>query len=985
MIGFINKGVFILLWAVLAPLFTFSQNPYFQNHTVEDGLAGDIVYRVFQDREGYIWFATETGVSRYDGSKYVNYTAENGLSANEILKIFEDSKGRVWFLTYSGRPSYFLGGKFFNVHNDSLVKNLCFGSLFTTMMEDRAGNLWLASNSAGIVKVDQNNKVTQVNKNYRSANGLWEDRKGTIMTTIGNSLVDVAGKTTRKRNYQIQESVLPLGLNDGSVLIATDKGIVHYDGSKEKLIIGNNQNLIEGNITNMVMDTDSNLWFCTDNGAVIFEWQGMRWNKTADYLKGKIVTAVLQDHENNYWFSTLGHGVFFIPSRDVISYTVDEGLADKTVYSIAEDRKGNIWMGMDNHLFSILKDNQLINGRVRSKDPIIRKRTTNIMMHSDGSVWLAGDGGVFRINEGDTAVISSGVCKFLLEGQNNNVWISTVFGVVSYDTKNAAIIKDNQRLDELKKLCINKDRTHAMCFDASNNLLLGTNDGLKIFDGDTVLRYPYDHPLLKERITSIQLSSDGAIWFGTSGMGIGVLKDDSLIYLTTRDGLSSNICNSLYIDEDDHAWVATNKGLNKITISLTSSMEVKKFTRSDGLVSNSIKAVYKHGDTVWVATAKGFSYFAESHMNRRKPPPIVKITKFMVSDNDNVIINSDNRYPHSFNNISIEYAGISYCSQGDIKYKYRLAGADSSWKYTRSTIVEYPSLPYGDHQFTVNAANYDGLWSKEPKQINFTIEKPFWLRWWFLLLEAIGLSLLISTVIYYIIVRANLKEQRRISFKMKLAEAEQQALRAQINPHFIFNSLNTIQRFIIKNEKETAYVYLEKFGSLIRKILKNSTEEVIPIQEELETLELYLELEKKRFEDEFDYAFNIDPQIEVNNVKIPTMLLQPLVENSIKHGIMPGNTKGKIVVDVKKEEAVIICSVRDNGIGRAKAAKLNKSKFKDRKSLGLTITKNRIQLLKQNKQDEYDMIITDLKSDSGESAGTLVEIIIPLSIYAIDT
>ncbi|PCJ87062.1 MAG: hypothetical protein COA57_05125 [Flavobacteriales bacterium] len=980
----ISKGIFILIWILFVSLFTYSHNPYFKNYTVEDGLAGDIVYRVLQDRDGYIWFATETGVSRYDGNRFVNYTAENGLSANEVLKIFEDSKGRIWFLTYSGRPSYFLDGKFFNIHNDTLVKNLCFGSLFTTMMEDKAGNLWLASNSAGIIKVDNNNMITHVNRNYRGTNGLWEDKKGAIMTTHGNSIMDMAGKITEKSAYQITESSLPFGLSDGSVLMATDKGIVNYDRSEETLIIENSQDLIKGQITNMVIDTDSNLWLCTDNGAVIFEKQGMNWNKTAEYLNGKIVTSVLQDNEANYWFTTLGHGVFFIPSRNVISYTVDEGLADKTAYSLAQDSKGNIWMGMDNQKFSVFKDNQLTNGRIRSKDPLVRKRITNIMMHSDGSIWLAGDRGVFRINEGDTAVIYSGACKFILEGKDNNVWISTVFGAVSFDKANEAIIKNDSRRIELKKLCVNTNRTHAMCYDANNNLLLGTNEGLQLFNGDTVLWYPYEHPLLKERITSIQLSNDGAIWFGTSGMGIGVLRDDSLIHLTTRDGLSSNICNSLYIDDDNNAWAATNKGLNKINISLTYTIEVKKFTRSDGLASNSINAVHKHGDTVWAATAKGLSYFAESNMNQRKPPPKIKVTKFTVSDNEKFIINADHTYPHSFNNISIEYTGISYYSQGDIQYKYKLVDADTSWNYTRSTIVEYPSLPYGEHQFIVNAANYDGVWSNEPAQISFTIDKPFWSQWWFLLLEVIGMGLFMSIVIYYIIVRVNMREQRRISFRMKLAEAEQQALRAQINPHFIFNSLNTIQRFIIKNEKETAYVYLEKFGSLIRKILKNSREELIPIQEELETLELYLELEKKRFEEEFDYVFTIDPQIETNNIKIPTMLLQPLVENSIKHGIMPSKTRGEIVVNITKAEEVIICSVQDNGIGRAKAAKLNEGKFKRHKSLGLNITQERIELLRSNSQDDYNMKITDLKNDRGESTGTLVEIIIPLSIHTID-
>ncbi|MCH8319113.1 MAG: histidine kinase, partial [Bacteroidetes bacterium] len=701
------------------------------------------------------------------------------------------------------------------------------------------------------------------------------------------------------------------------------------------------------------------------------------WKKTAAFLDDMIVTSVLHDNENNYWFTTIGEGVFFIPSINVMSYTIDDGLPGKTIYSLAEDDAGNIWMGFDDLRYGIIKDNEFFKTQLMSYKPVLRKRITNIMIHSDGSVWLAGDNGVFRISENDTSVIYHRVCKFILEGFDNNVWLSTVYGTISFNKESEYLFKNIEKNDKLIKLRINRERTHALCFDSNNNLLLGTNNGLKIFDGDTILCYPYDDPLLKRRITGIQLSKKGAIWFSTYGWGIGILKNDSLITLTIEDGLTSNICNSLYLDDDDNAWVATNKGLNKISFFSDSTIEIKTFTTRDGLVSNDINAVLKKGDTVWVATAKGLSYFEEG-INKNKPPPKVYITKFQVSDKDSFITSNNNTFPYSFNNISIEYAGISFYSRGDVLYKYKLTGTDTSWNYTRSTIVEYPSLLPGEYQFIVNAANADGIWSIEPEQISFIIEKPFWLKWWFLLLEALSLSILISIVIYYVVVRINIKEQKKLSVKVKLAEAEQKALRAQMNPHFIFNSLNTIQGFIIENDKKTAYIYLEKFGSLIRKTLENSRERSIPVKKELETLELYLELEKKRFEEKFDYVFDIDPQIDTNNIMIPPMIFQPIVENAIKHGIMPGKTKGKIVIGVKKGKGKIICSVQDNGIGREKAARLNANQLKQHKSLGLQITQERIELFSSTLQDDQTMNITDLKNDTGESAGTRVEINIPV-------
>ena len=251
----IYKGVFLQLGVLLIPLLIYSQNPYFKNYTTDDGLAGNIVYHVMQDSKGYIWFATETGVSRFDGNRFVNYTVENGLSANEVLKLFEDSKGRIWFLTYSGKPSYFLDGKLFNMHNDSLVKKLCSRSYFDILLEDKAGNLWLI-NSGGVIKVDKNNVLSRVSGLPNGIRGFWEDSMGNIRAITGNSYINLSDKSIRKSNYTITGSAPIVRLDDGGILIFSEQGILKYKDNIETLIIRTTNELVERNITDMVMDNN---------------------------------------------------------------------------------------------------------------------------------------------------------------------------------------------------------------------------------------------------------------------------------------------------------------------------------------------------------------------------------------------------------------------------------------------------------------------------------------------------------------------------------------------------------------------------------------------------------------------------------------------------------------------------------------------------------------------------------------------------------
>jgi hypothetical protein len=226
---------------------------------------------------------------------------------------------------------------------------------------------------------------------------------------------------------------------------------------------------------------------------------------------------------------------------------------------------------------------------------------------------------------------------------------------------------------------------------------------------------------------------------------------------------------------------------------------------------------------------------------------------------------------------------------------------------------------------------------------------------------------------------SKLKDKRRISeMNRKISEITQANLRQQMNPHFIFNTLNSIQYYMYQHDKIATNNYLTKFSSLMRKVLDNSQHTSVPLSDELSALNLYLELETIRFKDKFNYQITVDEEIDPLMHRIPTMLIQPYVENSISHGLIPMEGKGYVNVDLKLQNEYIVCTIEDNGIGRDASRERNKKKEGNHNSLGTQITASRLDLVNELYGTSLRIVYTDLKNENGEPAGTRVEIHIPI-------
>jgi anti-sigma regulatory factor (Ser/Thr protein kinase) len=351
--------------------------------------------------------------------------------------------------------------------------------------------------------------------------------------------------------------------------------------------------------------------------------------------------------------------------------------------------------------------------------------------------------------------------------------------------------------------------------------------------------------------------------------------------------------------------------------------------------------------------------------------PNTMITNILV--NEESLPNRNKIYlDNDANNIRIEYLSIHFKSRGNVKYRYKLEGLDREWIYTTDLIASYPFLPSGDYVFIVEAANESGIWSKKTARISIHVNSAYWAKWWFYTI--ISFFILGGLFALYRIRFRTRAQKEKIQREMN--QYRQMALTRQMNPHFIFNSLNAIQLYILQNDTRLSNKFLTKFSKLIRLILENSQTTLISLEKELLTLNLYLELESLRFKEKMEYAIDIQDEIDTLGVKIPPMIIQPFVENAIWHGLMNKNdqTTGQLGIIFSLEDENIICRIEDNGVGRAKAKEINTEKNNTHKSMGTTITQDRIELINSIYKTNISVEYIDLFDDKQESKGTVVKI-----------
>ena len=951
-------------------------------------------FSILEDNNNHLWIGTGNGLFKFNEprNEFRHYVhADNNLKSichDHINNLFIDRNNNIWIGTLDGisiyRPAKNKFGQLYHVPEN---KNTPVSNHISCILEDNQGRIWIGTNSEGLECFDKNlNKIHQYSTKSNAPfqlvsdkiSTLMEDKEGDIWVGLwsGRGFQIINPDTKKNIHHQLHESSLKadwyhdfmqdskgnywIGIWGGQGLYTFDKKAGKFTNERFNFI----NHTYNRPVLSMVHDgrfiwpflTNQNRFFCLDPISSKFSTYSLDYYFPFDFLK---IHHAISDNKGMVWYNT-DNGVYekrddpyftfskskqdLMPVKKQIDSTSIRNIIGKEVISCDKDDVGNVWAGTYEGLYKIngQEIEQHYRFSVDNDSLLISDTVLSLLYHPPGELWIGTARGICVLdiiqnkfksyNRQMNLYLSSHLVSFIFEDSQGFIWIGT--------TENG----------------LNKLHPETGMID---HFLDNTADSLSFWG-------PHASCLVEDTF--------GILWIGGKGLNKFDPETKTFTHYTKFHGLSNDDIKAIQIDDSGVLWISTAHGLSQFdprTETFTNYFE------KDGLQDNEFSsATCKLNDGRLVFGGKnGINLFKPVEIHSNMLPPEIKIHGFSIFDKDNsMMLTAEKGINLSYNQnyFSFQFVALDYSNPEENKYAYKLEDFDESWIYTSALnrIARYTNVDPGQYTFCVKAANSDGVWNETGIRLPIIIKPPFWKTLWFYSLEFLMLVMCIFIVIKY-----REKKMREQNLYLQL---EQKLLRSQMNPHFIFNSLSSIQSFIFESDPIKAGSYLSRFADLIRAILYNSREEYVLLEKEIKTLENYLDLQQLRYNNKFDYDIDVDPLLDPEGFLIPPMLAQPFIENSIEHGIKYIQEKGQISLSFTLMNDAILFIIIDNGIGIQAAKKLKENKSTGHKSLATIITRERIDIFnKGNKHKPYAMSVSDVKDTHGEVAGTKVKLIIP--------
>ncbi len=974
---------FLLL---LFSLYAWSQpfaEPFPKTYSDMDGLPSQEVYDIFQDKKGYIWIASADGLCQYNGREFKRYDAP-GQSSISMTGISEDIHGRMWCHNFTGQIFYMSAGRL----HIPLGWDTCINTGFANLVAHPNGILWVGSDK-GLYKLDFSSGVwTKSKEQISNIRGLILDRSNVLWAFSQDS-----GIYTSVDGYVWHKEKMKSGnLKIGLTLAMTSKEtfIINRDAHEIYHKVNDRYELNKEyskkisslpQITGISNLPDGTFAITTYGGIYIFDAE-MNLVYGRPLFSQYAISKAMIDREGNWWVSTLGSGILFFPSMHIRTLLPSENIGFR-VMKLCNGPESNIVGALQNGLVYLVDAET---GKVTHHFTMPNKKNVAaVYFEKSTGKLLVGEDKLYEVDVSNRAILEieqSGCIKHIESGPGKSIIITTCFGsvIVSRPSLDIEILNkwNFKSHNDIERVLRTSIRGRYVLFDSINQNIYSTYQ-----DGLFVRHYNQETELLNKegkKIYALTLAiSNDTLWVGSMNEGLFAFhRNTEILHLNTEKGLVDNTVTSLKV-ENENIWIGTYQGLQHFNLN---SGQYRIWDRKDGLPSNEINDLALSGNYVWLATGRGMVQMPKNMPDRNLTPPITYIKSVQVNDLDLDLLNA-HKLSYKENNIVIELDGLSFRSLEALKYQYRIIGLDSTWTTTPGSnhLVRLYSLPAGTYKFEVKAVNEDQVSSEEVRTIEFTILPPFWETWWirgvFISSIILGITLIFRNRVQRIR-NENALEMERANLKFEKEQIEQQlrisrlaAIKAQMNPHFIFNALNSIQNFFMKGDKFKANEFLGKFSDLIRKILEMSNEETVSLEEEIHALSLYLELEKLRYRESLEYIIENKNIQNPEEIRLPSMLVQPYVENALKHGLLHKKTDRKLLICFEKVDKILKVRVDDNGIGRLQAEKINRER-KQYKSFSTKANQKRLELLNFELKNSVSVQIIDKIGGESKSLGTTV-------------
>ncbi len=928
-----------------------------------------------------IWLGTDNGLARFDGKKFRNYQVKDGIPDPEVLSLETDIEGRLWLSCFRKSPCYYKNGKFYNEQADTALNHIQFASARTTMFNDSATGTWFTGTdtmfycwrSTNVLLYGSSIPIAamcRIGNDMFALNRLailhFNPNVGIVDTLIYFSDLDRPGKIF---------TLDGVGVSGNRLLYATSLGLwlFEWDGSQLRLI--DQKKYPTGYV---FVDSKGRFWLCNNlTGAICFDNNRKELSNPRYYLREYKITQMLEDRQGSYWFGTTGNGVFVLTPHNSQKFTQEEGLPLNNITALCRLKDGTIITGDEEGNISSIK-----NGVINSK-PLIRaleygyNKVRHITQLDSNSQLIIADLGVFIRSIKGTRQISARASAKAAVILDSVLWAGDASWLTTLD------------LNSKQVKMILRRRVTALAADRSKTLWMASVDGLysgrDSFSTNLATRFP----LLKCRITDLELINADELLISTSDAGLlhaRIRNGDILSVKPLPFDKSSNppLIRSIFQDSSGRIWLATPQGVYWVT----TDGKKGKISTFQGLVDNDVNAVVVYDDTLWAATRYGLGVL-QLKKTTEKTKFSVCITALRYRLGRELITKElyglppsslDIVLPRNAGMVEFSLAALEYTNAGtsfDIRERHGLLPwylctlpnlirwISSPENNARVVHLEESDLsmginpPPGVYTFTVEAHTENNIYSRNYAAISITILP----QWYQVLWVWVALiSIILAALWRYLHTFTKVRELDSAVSNLQL-----QALQAQINPHFLGNSINAIQQFFYPPNPEKASEYVGILTDLLRKTMAFSEHHFITFGEELSYDREYLQLIELRYGEHFHFYITGAEQIPAETA-FPCMLLQPLLENATKHGLSP-DSRSEVGLHFEKQGDVLVCRIEDNGVG------INHTKYKQKtiehESRGFEILYKKIDTLNRLYHLDLRLEIRDRSETPQEGRGTL--------------
>ncbi|MCB0738275.1 MAG: histidine kinase, partial [Bacteroidetes bacterium] len=952
---------------------------------VNNGLPSSECYSTTQDAIGFVWIFTDRGACRFNGYDFKVFTTANGLPNNVVFDGKCDKNGTLWVVTHGGKFAQFNGYSFVPASfNQTLLKQATELNIDQFVIDEN-NVLWAFANQAArksfyLVEYNitkQNLKLHTaadfesfplVIKHFRNGQMLSKHNPTATLNfnekpnendgfgyLNGNEL----GFDNKDRNRVPSDRSKAIELNNHFSLVSYGSNLISViDGRKKTQNLGSS-------ILNFFKSNDTLMIGTLNKGVLLYSIGDTAITFMQQWLPNKSATSIIKDQRNALWITTLNDGLIHIPNLKIASLST--GFTSEFVSHVKT---------RNNVLLSLYNNKELL---------YFYKSNTNIIPHH---IALDNYASCLAVLGNNKVVVPNATNLLFVDFEKHEqkkIESTSAYSFAESTTTGwmaARKLRYEEFIgstEESARVINNKIAPSCLYFDSLQNLkLIGTYNGVYQVLNDSIAKWCEHLPFADKRITDITRINDGTLAIGTLGDGIYFVNNELIEkHLNVAKGLKSNLVNDALMINENMLAIASNSGIEIIKTTEPGLAHIR-YSIKNGLKNNQVNELCIWNNYLVAATANGITLIDLKLNFSNNTAPAIFIDSMLVNGSTNFYTNSNSfTFKENGSGIAFHYTALDYGQNGQIQYAYKLLPNDQNWTLTENRNVKYAGLTYGDYKFQLSSINPSNgmVYGLNTLTIPFSVTRPFYLKTWFIVACIVGVSALIVLVsllyVRYVRTKANTAQQ--------LNEMEQQALKAHMNPHFLFNALNSVQNFIAINDKKESFSFISRFSTLVREFLDNSQKNQASLKNELDGLKAYLELEKLRFENKFDYhiyvAENLKP--DLRDIQIPGMIIQPILENAVIHGVRPLNGQGHIKIDVISDSQNCIISVSDNGIGRKASATLNATKVTYHKSFGMANIKRRIDLLNKysNKKISFDVI--DI--EEGNETGTVVILRFPLN------